>query len=56
MDYAEQQVDHPCQQEWHPLASMVDNRHIERLTKEFMTRRHPAGCMQPTAVYASWSP
>lgn len=37
MDYAERQFDHPCQQECHPLAPMVDNRHMKRFTEGFMS-------------------
>ena len=36
-DYAEQQVDHPCQQEGQPWDPMVDYRHMKRFTEDFMS-------------------
>jgi enoyl-CoA hydratase len=36
-DYAEQQRDHPCQQEGHPWDPMVDFAHMTRFTDDFMS-------------------
>lgn len=37
VDYAEQQREHPCQQESHPWDPMVDYRHMKRFTEDFMS-------------------
>lgn len=37
VDYAEQQSDHPCQQEGYPWDPMVDYRHMKRFTEDFMS-------------------
>lgn len=37
MAYAEQQVDHPCQQEGHPWDPMIDYQHMKRFTEDFMS-------------------
>lgn len=36
VDYAEQQRDHPCQQEKSPWDPMVDYKHMKRFTDDFM--------------------
>ena len=38
--YAEQQLDHPCQQEGHPWDPMLDYRHMKRFTEDFMSLWH----------------
>jgi enoyl-CoA hydratase len=35
--YAEQQIDHPCQQESHPWDPMADYAHMKRNTEDFMS-------------------
>ena len=35
--YAEERVDHPCQQEGSPWDPMVDYRHMKRFTEDFMS-------------------
>lgn len=35
--YAEQDIDHPCQQEGHPWDPMVDYRHMKGCTDDFMS-------------------
>jgi len=37
VDYAEQDREHPCQQEAHPWDPMVDYRHMKRFTEDFMS-------------------
>src|SRR5688572_4668088 len=36
-DFAEQQADHPCQQEKHPWDPMVDYAQMKRYTEDFMS-------------------
>ena len=36
-DYAEQERDHPCQQESHPWDPMLDYGHMKRFTEDFMS-------------------
>jgi len=36
-DYAEQQQEHPCQQESQPWDPMLDYRHMKRFTEDFMS-------------------
>ena len=36
-DYAEQERDHPCQQESHPWDPMLDYSHMKRFTEDFMS-------------------
>lgn len=44
-DYAEQQKDHPCQQEGHPWDPMVDYAAMKRNTEDFMSLWR---CSKPT--------
>jgi len=36
-EFAEQRVDHPCQQEQHPWDPMLDYAHMKRFTEDFMS-------------------
>lgn len=36
-DYAEQHIEHPCQQESHPWDPIVDYQHMRRFTDDFMS-------------------